>query len=70
MFRFGILDYMVTDCDSAPQELPIPFGQCGIRGSLVLLALTIVAWLVVVLASTLLLRRLSSRKAALVQGRS
>ena len=61
MFRFGILGYMVVDCDSPPEDLPIPFGRCEIRGSWLLLTLTIGVWLVLALASRVLLRRQSSR---------
>src|ERR1041385_595349 len=45
MFAFGILGYATVDCDSPPEDLPIPWGQCGIRGDAIPLALTIVAWL-------------------------
>lgn len=63
MFRFGVLGYMIVDCDSPPEDLPVPFGRCGIRGSVLLLVLTTVVWLALVLGVTLLLRRQSALRA-------
>lgn len=58
MIRFGVLGYMIVDCESPPGNMAIPFGHCGIRGSAVLLAVTIALWLAAVL---MLLRRRASR---------
>lgn len=51
MFRFGVLGYMIVDCDSPPEELPIPLGRCGIRGSVFLLVVTLALWVALVLLS-------------------
>jgi hypothetical protein len=59
MFWFGV--YMMVDCDSPPEDLPIPFGRCGISVSWIALAVTIALWLSLVLTATLLLRRRSAR---------
>jgi hypothetical protein len=63
MFRFGVLGYMIVDCDSPPEDLPIPFGRCGARGSTFLLIVTMALWVALVLLSRLILRRQSARGA-------
>ncbi len=57
MFNCGILAYMTVDCDSPPEDLPIPFGDCGIRGSALLLVITIAVWLSLVVMLTYFFRR-------------
>lgn len=63
MFRFGVLGYMILDCDSPEGKLPIRFGRCEIRGSAVLLIVTVAAWLCSALLLSWLLRRRAARSA-------
>ena len=61
MYQFGLLGYMILDCDSPPEGLPISFGNCGLRGSGLELALTLVLWLAFVLSLAFFLRRRSAQ---------
>lgn len=63
MFRFGLLGYMVVDCESEPQDLPIPFGRCGIRASALGLVVSLAVW-VIFLGAMARLRRLRSARGA------
>jgi hypothetical protein len=63
MIRFVVLGYAIVDCDSPPEDLPVPFGRCGIRSSAVLLVVTIAVWISLVLLLNLLLRLRALRRA-------
>lgn len=65
VIKFGALGYMIIDCESPPEDWMIPFGRCGIRGSEVLLVVTIAAWLSWLLLLNLIARKSSTRSAGL-----